>query len=166
MPKSFEEFSCKIDSGMLVILSQVSGVCLRYELIIPWVNPTVHQIYRRKGKAIVRQWPLVQHLIAFCSCCRSAVELRRMTAPECSSGTCAFFWNSAPLCHVGGGKVRKKVVSQHTAEIWSWLAFTCLQRDEGKWPPNLRRQGENHLIRRPFQLISKKLKLCVDKSSI
>lgn len=110
-PNHLRNFPAKLTQNVFcnVIFSKVSGVCLRYELIIPWVNATVHHIYRRKGEAIVRQWPLVQHLISFCSCCRSAVKLRRMTAPECSSGTCTFFWNSAPLCHVRGGKGRKKL---------------------------------------------------------
>lgn len=81
-----------------------------------WVNHsfgvTVHEIYHRKGEPIVRRRPSVQQLIEFCSCCRSAMKLRWVTAPECSdrnSVSCISFWNSALLCRASGGSEKKGV---------------------------------------------------------
>lgn len=134
-------------------LRQNVGICqrsvqcntnIKAELRIPLVNATVGQ------------WPSVQQLIAFCSCCHSAMEWRWMTAPECSSRrsrSCISFWNSAYLCHVRGGKTRKKrcqIVNTLMKYGVDWHLHVCKGIMGNSHQTRL--QCENDLIRQPFQL--------------
>lgn len=57
-----------------------------------------------------------------------------------------FFWNSACLCHVRGGKMRGKKASDSQGGV-DWHLHVC----KGNYHQT-RLQCENDLIRRPFQL--------------
>lgn len=152
---------------MLIILSKVSGVCL-------WVNNFLGE---RDCSPYLSQerWSYCA-AVTFCLARHGILQLLPLSCGT-TTDDCSWmqWWNpcaralSSEILHLfvmSEEEKQEKVFRQHPAEIWRWLALTCLQKvlREITTKPQTTRWKSPHQTTLSVNL--KKLKLCVYKSSI
>lgn len=129
-PKLLEEFSCKIEAECWYL----STVCAMQHQHQGWVKNSFGErncgavTFGPTAHCILQLLPLSYGVTMDDS---SWMQQQKITLVH-------FFLKFCISLSCQRRKNEKKKVSdsQHIDEIWSWLAFTRLQRDYGKFPPN------------------------------